>query len=145
MRQNSLRVLAMFGFSLKAAEKSRRRAAAGAFCTGALAVVQPSNWAPLELMMANEKKHRYSHSPRAKKVLSTTRGSCGSASTVCCACCSDPGWAANTVGEFTRGSIMLHLSREWNQGLFVFLLNKIIIIILISKLLLETVTGSEAF
>lgn len=73
--KNSLRVLAMFGFSLKAAEKPRRRAAAVAFCTGALAVVQPSNWAPLELMMAKEKKHCHSHSPRAKKMLSTTRGS----------------------------------------------------------------------
>lgn len=65
--KNSLRVLAMFGFSLKATEKPRQPAAARAFCTGGLAAVQPSKWAPLEVRLANEKKHRHRNSPKPKK------------------------------------------------------------------------------
>lgn len=37
------------------------QAAARAFCTAALAAVQPWEWALLELMMSNEKKHRHRH------------------------------------------------------------------------------------
>lgn len=57
----------MFGFLLKAIEKTRKRAAARAFCTGALAAVQPRKWAPLDLAPSNEKKHRHRHPPEPKK------------------------------------------------------------------------------
>lgn len=65
--KNSLQVLAMFGFLLKAIEKTGKSAAARAFCTGALAAVQPRKWAPLELMLSNEKKHRHRHPSEPKK------------------------------------------------------------------------------
>lgn len=90
-----LGVLAMFGFLLKAKEKTRKPAAARALSTGALAAVQPRKWARLELTLSNEKKHRHRHTRWAKKALTTTQHSHilsrRSACTVCCACCSDPG------------------------------------------------------
>jgi len=57
----------MFGFLLKAIKKNHSSAAARAFCTGALAAVQPTKWAPLELMLSNEKKHRHQHPLEPKK------------------------------------------------------------------------------
>lgn len=51
----------------KSHRKTRKSAAARAFCTGALAAVQPRKWAPLELMLSNEKKHRHRHPSEPKK------------------------------------------------------------------------------
>ena len=66
----------MLGFLLKAIGKTHKHAAARAFCTGALAAVQPRKWAPLELTLSNEKKHRHRHPPLAKKASTTTQHSC---------------------------------------------------------------------
>lgn len=108
------RLLVMFGYLLRAREKTCERAAARALSTGALAAVQPRKWAPLELTLSNENKHIHRHTRWAKKALTTTQHSsmlraAGQLARFAVPAAPTPVRVANMMGEFARGSVLLHL------------------------------------
>lgn len=122
------------------------QAAARAFCTGALAALQP--WEGWNLWCQMKRSTDTGIPPSQKSTddhLSTsTCAELGSAHMVCCACCSIPTGTANVTENSQKNPYCCNLIGNEIRGYLLFLLKKNKKLkILISKLFLETVTGPE--
>lgn len=124
--KNSLGVLVMFGFLLKSIQKTCKLLP-GLSVQVHWQAVQLWEWALLELMISNEKKHRHRHPPQPKKHWPTTSAPLHVQSlghVVCCACCSVSSGTANMIGN-SQIKILLRFNRDEIRDHLLFYFKKI--------------------